>query len=199
MCSWFKEKEAINSYEKMLKSARCFPGGGSRWWAWAPCCLCASPSTQREEAGGDSKLVLGVELPSPGGGGGGGGSGHGGVERRPGLPTCGLEGPFPPNHLPSSLLFLQHDHKDEKTLFLEKKHLFHHNQSSGEPKKQGFFRSWRKVAMISAEKYFLEFDIGEHLSQNWWCEMPMYQRKSWKLESPTPHPWAPGPGRTFFL
>ena len=57
--SWFKEKEAINSYEKMLKSARCFPGGGSRRWAWAPCCLCASPSTQREEAGGDSKLVLG--------------------------------------------------------------------------------------------------------------------------------------------
>ena len=110
----------------------------------------------------------GVELPSPGGGGGGGGgggSGHGGVERRPGLPTCGLEGPFPPNHLPSSLLFLQHDHKDEKTLFLEKKHLFHHNQCSGEPKKQGFFRSWRKVAMISTENYFLEFDIGGHLSQ----------------------------------
>ena len=54
----------------------------------------------------------GVELPSPGGGGGegggggGGGSGHGGVERRPGLPTCGLEGPFPPNHLPSHLLIL---------------------------------------------------------------------------------------------
>ena len=46
----------------------------------------------------------GVELPSPGGGGGG--SGHGGVERGPGLPTCGLEGPFPPNHLPSCLIIL---------------------------------------------------------------------------------------------
>ena len=91
------------------------------------------------------------------------------VEWREGLvfPPVAWKAPFLQTTFRLTFLFLQHDREEEKkTLFLEKKHLFHHNQCSDEPKNQGFFRSWRKVAMISAENYFLEFDIGGHPSQN---------------------------------
>ena len=79
------------------------------------------------------------------------------VEWREGLvfPPVAWKAPFLQTTFRLTFLFLQHDREEEKkTLFLEKKHLFHHNQCTGELKNQGFFRSWRKVVMISAENYF---------------------------------------------
>ena len=130
-------------------------------------CLLASPSTQREEAGGDSKLVLG------------GWAAFAWRRRRRrrrkrsrwsgekawsshlwlGRPLSSKPPSVSPFYSCNMIA------RKKKTLFLEKKHLFHHNQCTGELKNQGFFRSWRKVVMISAENYFLEFDIGGHLSQ----------------------------------
>ena len=130
-------------------------------------CLLASPSTQREEAGGDSKLVLG------------GWAAFAWRRRRRRRKRSRWSGEKAwSSHLwlgrplsskpPSVSPFYSCNMiaRKKKTLFLEKKHLFHHNQCSGEPKNQAFFRSWRKVAMISAQNYFFQFDVGGHPSQN---------------------------------
>ena len=128
--SCFKEKEAINSYEKMLKSARCFPGGGSQWWAWAPCCLCAclsfhterrSRRRQQTGSGGLSCLRLEEEEEEE----------AVTVEWREGLvfPPVAWKAPFLQTTFRLAFLFLQHDHEDEKN-----KHYFGKNNTlSPEP------------------------------------------------------------------